>query len=248
MGMTRDGVAVLSHDPYLSPDLTRAPGGRWTGPAKHPIRNFTYQELLAFDVGRVRPGSSTAKRFPRQVPVDGATIPTLEEVLRLHSRAFWTIEVKTFLNRPDLTLPPEQIVEAVAATADRAGAAKRIIVQSFDWRGPQHLRRLRPELAYAWLTTRKTRAWRGGQARLPDSVADQGGGTWSPQYRELTPRLLDRAHALGLRVVVWTVNAPSDIARLAQWGVDGLITDDPLVAQAVLHPAAREPLPRPEPS
>ena len=239
VGMTRDGVVVLSHDACLSPDLTRGPDGRWIGRADLALRDLDHADLQAFDVGRLRPGSRTAKRFPRQSPADGATIPTLEDVLDLHDGARWTIEVKTYVNRPRLTLPPERIVEAVAAIVDRAGAANRVIIQSFDWRGPRHLRRSRPDLAYAWLTTRSTRAWRGGQARLPDTVAEQGGQTWTPQYRELTPRLLARAGVLGLRVVPWTVNAPGDIVRLAQWGVDGLITDDPVTAQAALTQADR---------
>ncbi len=246
--MTRDGVVVLSHDPCLSPDLTRTANGTWLRRTGLALRDLDYADLLAFDIGRLKPGSLTAKRFPRQRASDGATIPTLREVLRLHVRARWTIEVKTYWNRPHLTWPPERIVEAVAADVDDAGAAKRVIVQSFDWRGPRHLRRMRPELSYAWLTARKTRAWRGGQGRLPATVAEQGGGTWSPHYRELTPRLLEQAHALGLRVVPWTVNAPNDIVRLARWGVDGLITDDPLVARAALHHAAPEPLPHPAPS
>ena len=234
VAMTSDGIPVLSHDPRLSPDLTRSPTGAWltaTGPA---IFALTLAELAKFDVGRLRPGSRTARRFPRQAPSDGATIPTLEEVLRLHARARWTIEIKTSPNRPKLTARPEAIAEAVAAVADRAGAAKRITVQSFDWRGPRHLRRLRPDLAYAWLTERKTRAWRGGQGRLPETVVAEGGGTWSPHHSELTQTLLKRAKAAGLRVVPWTVNSPPDIARLARWGVDGIITDDPLIARATL--------------
>jgi glycerophosphoryl diester phosphodiesterase len=248
VAMTRDGVAVVSHDACLSPDLTRIRDGRWLESKHVMIKTLDFAELQAFDVGRVRPGSNTANRFPRQVAMDGATIPTLEEVLSLHSRARWTIEVKTYFNRPNLTWAPERMVEAVAEIADRVGAAKRVIIQSFDWRGPRHLRRIRPELAYAWLTARNTRAWRGGQARLPYTVVEEGGGTWAPQFRELTRPLLDRAHDAGLRVVPWTVNAPADIVRLAKWGVDGLITDDPLVARAALHPDALEPPPHPAPS
>ncbi|MCW5744970.1 MAG: glycerophosphodiester phosphodiesterase, partial [Alphaproteobacteria bacterium] len=33
--------------------------------------------------------------------------------------------------------------------------------------------------------------------------------------------------ALGLKVLPWTVNARADMARLMEWGVDGLITDYP---------------------
>ena len=232
--MTRDGVPVLSHDPCLSPDLTRDAYGRWLRASSPAIHHLSFADLMAFDVGRLRPGSRTWRRFPRQEPVDGATMPSLEAVLRLDPAVHWTIEVKTSPSRPWLTAPPEAVVEAVAAVADRMGAAARITVQSFDWRGPRHLRRLRPELDYAWLTTCSTRAWRGGQRRLPDTVVAEGGGTWSPHWRELTPLLVKRAHAAGLRVVPWTVNKPADIVRLAGWGVDGIITDDPLVAHAAL--------------
>ena len=250
--MTRDRVLVLSHDPCLSPDLTRDAQGAWLNTSHRAIYDMDYAELASFDVGRLRPHSRTARRFSRQIPMDGARIPTLEEVLRLHGRVRWTLEIKTSPNRPKLTARPEEIAEAVADIADRTRAAKRIIVQSFDWRGPRHLRQMRPDLAYAWLTAQSTRAWRGGQYRLPDTVVEEGGGTWSPHHSELTPRLLDRARAAGLRVVPWTVNKPADIARLARWGVDGIITDDPLVARAVLQPPGflpgePEPPPHPDP-
>ena len=210
--------------------------GAWiaTDGASRDPPTWTTPNSPAFDVGRLRPHSRTARRFPHQVPVDGATIPALEDALRLDARAHWTLEIKTSPSRPRLTAHPEAVAEAVAAAVDRAGAAARVTVQSFDWRGPRHLRRLRPELAFAWLTTRSTRAWRGGQHRLPDKVVQEGGGTWSPHHTELTPRLLDRAKAAGLRVVPWTVNRPCDIVRLAQWRVDGIITDDPLAARALL--------------
>ncbi len=234
VALTRDGIPVLSHDPCLSPDLTRDARGAWLAGAGPAIHDMRADELAMFDVGRLRPGSRTARRLPLQVPADGARIPRLEDALQLDSRVRWTIEIKTSPSRPWLTAKPEAVAEAVAAAADRAGAAGRIIVQSFDWRGPRHLRRLRPDLAYAWLTIRSTRAWRGGQARLPETVVAEGGGTWSPQWRELSPRLLARAHDAGLRVVPWTVNNPADLARLAGWGVDGIITDDPLAARAGL--------------
>ena len=248
VALTADGVAVLSHDPCLSPDLTRDASGRWLAAPGPPLHRLTFTELQRFDVGRVRPASRTARRFPRQRPADGARIPALEEALLLHPLVRWTIEIKTFANRAGLTARPEAVAEAVAEVVDRAGAARRVVVQSFDWRGPRHLRRLRPDLAYAWLTTRSTRAWRGGQAALPGSVLAEGGGTWSPHHSELTRPLLERAHRAGLRVVPWTVNRPDTVARLTAWGVDGLITDDPLVARAALHPGAPARPPHPAPS
>ena len=225
VGATSDGVLVLSHDARLSPDLARL-DGRWLSQPSAPLHRMTWPELKRYDVGRYRPGSASARAFPRQAAIDGAHVPTLADALRLP--AGWTIEIKTFPNRPRLTARPDVIAEAVAAAVDAAGA--KAVIQSFDWRGPRDLRRLRPGLTFAWLTSRSTRAWRGGQASLPDTVVAEGGGTWSPHHSELTPRLLERAKRAGLQVVPWTVNRPADQARLAAWGVDGFITDDPVAA------------------
>ena len=71
----------------------------------------------------------------------------------------------------------------------------------------------------------------------------EGGGTWSPHHSELTPRLLERAKRAGLQVVPWTVNRPADQARLAAWGVDGIITDDPVAARTLLLPRGVKPPP-----
>jgi glycerophosphoryl diester phosphodiesterase len=50
---------------------------------------------------------------------------------------------------------------------------------------------------------------------------------WSPYFADVTPELVKEAHDLGLRVVVWTVNKPEDIARMIEIGVDGVISDRP---------------------
>jgi glycerophosphoryl diester phosphodiesterase len=43
-----------------------------------------------------------------------------------------------------------------------------------------------------------------------------------------------RAAALGLGLNVWTVNDPPDIVRLAEAGVDSIITDTPRIARQAL--------------
>jgi glycerophosphoryl diester phosphodiesterase len=48
--------------------------------------------------------------------------------------------------------------------------------------------------------------------------------------RIVTPRLAERAHRLGIRVHVWTVDHKTDMERLLGWGVDGIITNKPDVA------------------
>jgi len=43
--------------------------------------------------------------------------------------------------------------------------------------------------------------------------------------RIVTPRTVERFHAAGVEVHVWTVNEPSDMLRLLALGVDGIVTD-----------------------
>jgi glycerophosphoryl diester phosphodiesterase len=47
-------------------------------------------------------------------------------------------------------------------------------------------------------------------------------------------RLVDRARALGLRIITWTVNDPERMHRLLDAGVDGIITDRPDLLREVL--------------
>jgi glycerophosphoryl diester phosphodiesterase len=132
----------------------------------------------------------------------------------------------------------------VAAVADAENVAGRIIVQSFDWRGPRRMRATRPDIRLAWLTSRAflagARSWWDGPhpedfgGSIPRAVAAEGGPTWGPGHADLTEDALAEAHALGLRVVPWTVNRPEDMRRLIRWGIDGLITDRPDLARAVL--------------
>ena len=62
---------------------------------------------------------------------------------------------------------------------------------------------------------------------MPRLAQAAGCATWSPFWRNVTAENVKEAHGLGLKVVPWTVNAPAEMARLIELGVDGLITDYP---------------------
>jgi glycerophosphoryl diester phosphodiesterase len=48
-----------------------------------------------------------------------------------------------------------------------------------------------------------------------------------PERHYVTAERVTASHAVGLNVTAWTVNDPAEIARLAGWGVDGIISDYP---------------------
>jgi glycerophosphoryl diester phosphodiesterase len=56
-----------------------------------------------------------------------------------------------------------------------------------------------------------------------------------PEFHLVTPERVAQAHAARLQVTPWTVNDPSDWARLADARVDGIISDDPAALIAWLN-------------
>lgn len=234
VGMTSDDVVVVCHDPHLNPDITRDHAGNWLATRGPTIRSLTYAELIQYDVGRIRPKSPLSVLFPDQAPHDGATIPTLAAVLAALPIARFIIEVKTDPNHAAQTAPPHVLADAAVSVVDAAGAAGRIIVESFDWRVQHHIRRTRPEITLAWLTRAETVRdailwWDGASTgeTIPVRIAAEGGPIWAPDHTDLTRAQIDEAHRLGLAVLPWTVNQPDDMRRLIAWGVDGLISDRP---------------------
>ncbi len=231
IAVTADDVAVVVHDPRLNPDLTRDATGTWLDGIGPSVRSLTMAQLATYDVGRMRPGSKPALANPEQQSADGAYVPTLAEVFVATERSGVRIdaELKTDPSTPDLTVSPEAMAAIVVAVADAAGARHRLAVRSFDWRGLAWMQAHHPDIPLAWLTE-------GDQT--PAMVAQAAGNgsiqpTWSPLHRTLERASIAQAHALGLRVVPWTVNEIADIARLVAWGVDGICTDRPDRAQGV---------------
>jgi glycerophosphoryl diester phosphodiesterase len=217
VGITRDGVVVIHHDRGLNPDTTRGPDGQWLTLPGPLIKDLTFGELQRYDVGRIKPGSDYAKRFPHQQPIDGTRIPRLSDLFaRAGASVRFNIETKIAM---DQTLPPEPFTRAVIAEVRKAAMEPRVTIQSFDWRSVKIVERDAPGIATAYLTERKDSD--------PGKVHAAGGRIWSPDFRALTPENAATARKLGLKTVPWTVNERADIARMLDLEVDGIISDYP---------------------
>lgn len=247
--VTRDGVVVVSHDPALNPDLTRGPEGRWLERRGPAIWSLTYAELQRYDVGRPNPASAYAERWPEQQPADGVRIPRLAEVFALvrksgNATVRFNLETKISPLAPEQTTGPEDFARRLICAVRSAGMAQRTAIQSFDWRTLQVVRKEAPEIAIVCLTAQQefldniqaggsVSPWTGGLhvsrfgGSIPRLVEAVGAAVWSPYYAEISRELVKEAQALGLKVVVWTVNDPADMRRLIEWGVDGIISDYP---------------------
>lgn len=256
LAVTKDGVLVLSHDSVFNPDIARNADGAWLVPPVPPINSLTLVELKRYDVGRIKPGSKYALQFPAQQPVDGARVPTLVELFDLAKSSGkaprFNIETKLSPDKPDEAPAPETFARVVVEAVRAAGLSNRITIQSFDWRTLIAARNLAPDIETVCLTAastlkdrdvngeRRPSAWLAGfdpltfAGSVPALAKAAGCGTWSPRFAELTADLVSDAHALGLKVVPWTINAPADMARVIDMKVDGLITDYPDRARDVL--------------
>jgi glycerophosphoryl diester phosphodiesterase len=247
--LSRDGEVMVHHDLALNPDLARDSRGRWVETAT-ALRSLSAAELARYDVGRIRPGSEYDARFPLQRPVDGAGIPSLRALcqwlLTLEAADVGlNVEVKSDPVAADRSPDPTTIVRSVVTLLRELGLQQRAQVQSFDWRIPLAVQSIAPQLATAYLSSQRPH-WDTIQAASPGAspwtanidvhahgadvaaaVAAAGGHTWCPDYRDLDAGALARARALGLRVLVWTVNEHEDIEAMLALGVDGIISDYP---------------------
>lgn len=266
--ITRDGVVVVSHDSTLNPEITRGPDGKWITRNDLAIAQFTFDELQQFDVGRIDPACEYAKRFPHQQAIDGTHMPRLADVFALartagNDAARFNIETKISPLHPERTVAPDAFARALIAEIENDGLAARAMIQSFDWRTLAVVRREAQHIKTSYLSAQQpfmdnilahetSSPWNAGLhvsqfgGSVPRMIHAAGGGIWSPCSVDVNAAVINEAHALGLKVAVWTVNDEADMQRMMALDVDGIISDYPDVLRRVAG-AAGYPLPGPTP-
>src|SRR5579871_5710871 len=182
VAVTKDNVLVISHDPHINPEIC-------TGP--HPgiaIHELTFAELRQYDCGAVK-----NPHFPKQQPVPGTRIPTLDEVLSLSPRGKFqfNIETKSFPDHPELTPAPEVFSRMMLNEIRKHKLESRVIVQSFDFRTLVAMKQMAPEIRLAAL-------WEG-KARPFVEIAKEGGASIiSPDFHLVTLEQVKASHDAGI--------------------------------------------------
>jgi len=256
--LTKDRKIVVHHDYTLKPDIARTPDGKWLqgdGPA---INTITLKELKTYDVGRLKPGTRYAKRYPEQEPADGERVPTLDEVIELmknkcnRATELW-VEIKTNPEKPALTPAPETVVDAVMQALKKQAFSKRARILSFDWRALAHVQKIAPDIPTVYLShvglhlnnikpgQPGASSWMAGldvddfSGSIPKAVEAAGGQYWAPHYKYPTHRIMEEARTLGLQVFVWTPDSRSRMQLMIEKQVDGIITNRPDILKDMLQ-------------
>jgi len=259
VGVSKDGSVVISHDRALNPEITRdASGAYLTAPVL--VNRLTLAELKTYDVGRINPESAYAKRFPDQQPIDGTRMPALSTLFkRVESlgakKLRFNIETKISPEKHNDTVSAAVFARKLLDLVREHGVVSRTTIQSFDWRTLQIIQELQKGHTKRVLTScltsqqawgnnitqnsEKGPFWTGSvrtadHADVPSMVKAAGCDIWSPYFADITPTLVKKAQGFGLQVIPWTTNTEAEMTAVIESGADGLITDYPDIAKALL--------------
>lgn len=202
--LTVDGEIIVIHDQTV--DRTTGAHGR--------VRDLTLAQIKALDAG-----SWKGPQF------SGEPIPTLDEV-------FQTVGGKCFINveLTNYATPNDALVDRVIELIHRHKLEESVFFSSFHPVNLLKAARLAPETPSGILSTP------GGSGWIARSFVGRWFAPWAvhPYYADIDAQYVERQHSIGRLVNVWTVDAPEDIRKMIEFGVDGIITDDPVLARNIL--------------
>lgn len=198
--LSADGHVVVHHD--VTVDRTTDGSGR--------VSQLSLSALRELDAGSFFSENFRAEK-----------IPTLDEVFEsIGGRAFINVELTNY------STPRDDLVQKVCELVRRHAMQDRILFSSFFAGNlkkaahylPEVPRGLLAQVSLLGLWARSFGFDFGDYAALHPYVSD------------VTAQQVQRVHKLKRRINVWTVNTQEDLRRMIGWGVDGIITDDPILA------------------
>lgn len=155
--LSKDGVPVVHHDEALKPAIARGADGAWLTKPTPLIKDLTFEELQAYDIGRLKPGAGYSARYPDQVPLDGESIPSLEAVIDLVKAKAGSdfvvyTELKTDLMDLTQSSDPVTLANTVVDLIEQKGFGGQTVFVSFDWRALAQAKKRAPSIRNAFTT------------------------------------------------------------------------------------------------
>lgn len=172
--------------------------------------NLKVWEATMADLARIDIGSSFDHAYASE------RTPTLRDVLQVaRGKSKVMIELKYYGHNEDLE-------ERVARIVDQTGMVDQIAVMSLKIPMVERIQRIRPE-------------WRKGilAARAIGDLSALDADFVAVNTGQVSIDLVDRCHARGKQIYVWTVDDPVTMSHMISLGVDGLITNQPGLARQV---------------
>jgi glycerophosphoryl diester phosphodiesterase len=238
--MTADGELVVFHDETLE----RTTDG--TG----PLRNFTLEELKALDTGNWFNEAHPAHADAAYV---GLEIPTLGEVIEeFGSETRYYLETKSPQRYPGIEAALLEELEANGLIA-----VGSVVIQSFRRDSLLKVRELDARIPLVQLVyyspeeedSQRLVEWNAvtpGPGEISDedfrTIRDYAVGlgtnlSYWDRLEVIDAAFIEQARANDLLVHVYTINEPTEMRRLIDWGVDGIFTDYPDRMKALLEKA-----------
>jgi glycerophosphoryl diester phosphodiesterase len=202
--LTMDGHVIVFHDSTVDR----------TTDGKGHITSYTLEAIRKLDAGRWFNEKFT-----------GTQVPLLEEVFETMGKdKMINIELK------NLVTPRDGLMIKVCDLIKRHNNQSQILFSSFFPSNLKIAAQTLPEVPRGLL------AMPGVLGLWARSFGFMFGDYQAlhPHISSTSREMMQRAHRLNRRVHVWTVNAPAEIVKLKEWGVDGIITDDPQTAARAL--------------
>ncbi len=230
--ITKDGLVIVSHEPFMSNEICLDSERNMIGEEeakKLNIYEMTYEEVRQFDCG-----SLMHVRFPSQGKVK-IVKPLLRDVfartepyIRLNNLGDvrYNIELKSSEETDGVYHPnPEEFSKMVFEQIDGKVDWNRVTIQSFDFRILRYFKENYPDVELSQLIE-NSNSWE-------DNVEELGFNpdVYSCYYELLTPQIITDIQKEGIKVIPWTINELAEMQKLIDWGVDGIITDYPDIAQ-----------------
>jgi glycerophosphoryl diester phosphodiesterase len=202
------GADLLELDVHATSDnqlvVHHDPTLRRTAGSDVSLGSLTRAQLDQYDVGAWRGSQFRGQR-----------IPSLDAVLtRYGHQLYLNVEIKAMRG------PNRLIASVVAYLVRREELLDRVVVSSFHLATLETLRRVEPRLRVGVLA----------EDRPVDAILyarEIGAVAVHLQARAITGSAVDRAHALNLAVVAWTVDDPREMARLTGLGADAILSNQP---------------------
>lgn len=210
--LTADGYPVICHNYTI--DETSDGNGE--------VRSKTLEELRTYDFG-----SYFGKEF------EGTKLPTLDEFLEVSAKG--NIEIMNIEIKPPLDGNMEIVAKTIEAVKAK-GLFDKLLISSFDANVLVECKKIDPNCKTGFLyAPNKTFFYKQmifGYVKFAKKIkADY----LHPHFLAVTKTYVKRLHKNGIKVNVWTVDKPEIAERLLKFGVDGLITDLPAMANELVE-------------